>query len=100
MEAPNKVFKKFSASTNLNLRKAKLTRFVITFVNSQLLVACYATLHPALSVHLSVGRLVFIFFVFAVFYHSYSCSNTLVSSNMAPTHPHATWVTVYLALFF
>ena len=53
------------------------------------LVACYATVHPAVS----VGWSVFIFWPHC------SCPNGLATSNMAPAHPHATSVAVYPALF-
>ena len=75
---------------------------------SPFLVACYATLHPALSVRRSVGRLVgwsvgrsqfyFFFYVFAVFGLTAFCQMHS-NSNTAPAHPHATEVAVYPALF-
>ena len=69
------------------------------------LVACYATLHPALSVRPSVCPSVrpshFTFFVFfcGLWPHC-SCPSDQVTSNTAPAHPHATGVAVYPALFF
>ena len=54
------------------------------------------TLHPALS----VGRSHFTFFMILFFGPHCSCPNSLVTSNMAPAHPHATSVAVYPALFF
>ena len=68
---------------------------------SRFLVACYATLHPALSVRLSVGRSVghtFTFFMNFIFWPHCSCPNATLPSNMAPAHPHATGVAVYPAL--
>merc|ERR1711942_261650 len=62
-------------------------------------VACYATLHPALSVGRSVGWSHFTFFMIFMFGPHCSCPNGLVTSNMAPAHPHATSVAVYPALF-
>ena len=67
------------------------------------LVACYATLHPALSVRRSVGPSVghtLLFLGFWGFWHHCSCPNDLVTSIMAPAHPHATGVAVFPALFF
>ena len=70
------------------------------------LVACYATLHPALSVHQSVRPLVrpfvrhtLLFLGFCGFWPHCSCPNDGVTSIMAPAHPHATGVAVYPALF-
>ena len=74
------------------------------------LVACYATLHPALSVPPSVGRSVcpsvhpshFTFLGFfwgGDFWLHCSCPNDLGTSITAPAHPHATGVAVYPALF-
>ena len=69
-----------------------------------LLVACYATIHPALSVRPSVRRSVrpsvrpsvgpshFDFLAFMFFL-------AILTSNIAPAHPHATGVAVYPALF-
>ena len=66
----------------------------------EFLVACtrlYTPLCP------SVGRLVcqshFPFFMIFIFGPHCSYPNGLVTSNMAPAHPHATWVAVYPALF-
>ena len=64
------------------------------------LVACtrlYNSLCP--SVGLSVGLSLFIFYDF-IFRPRCPYSNGLVTSNMAPVHPHATSVAVYPALFF
>ena len=71
-------------------------------------VDCYATLHPALSVHRSVCRSLcqsvrhiftsFVFF-FRGFWPHCSCPNDLVTSITAPAHPHATGVAVYPSLF-
>ena len=74
-----------------------------------LLVTCYATLHPALSVHPSVCLLVcrsvhpsvchtLLFLRFCGFWPHCSCPKGLVTSIMAPAHPHATGVAVYPAL--
>ena len=70
-------------------------------------VACYATLHPALSVppsvqpsiHSSIGASITLFSQHLCFFwacHSYP--NALLTSNMAPDRPHATGVALYLAL--
>ena len=68
---------------------------------SLILVACYATLHPAMSVGRSVGWLVpFILFgVFELFEHTAPAQTQVTFSSTAPAHPHATRVTVYQALF-
>ena len=74
------------------------------------LVACYATLQPALSVRPSVRPLVrpsvcpsvwhtLLFSGFCGLWPHCSCPNDLVTSNTAPAHPHATRVAVYPALF-
>ena len=79
------------------------SQYLWSVLNSNLfsfLVACYATLHPALSVGLSVGRSHFTFFMIFILWPYCSCPIGLVTSNMAPAHPHATWVAVYPALFF
>ena len=51
----------------------------------------------------SVGRLVrrshFTFFMILLLWPPCSCPNGLVTSNMAPAHPHVTSVAVYPALF-
>ena len=62
----------------------------------------HATLQPALSVCQSVGLLVTFYFFFTIlfFWPHCSCPDGLVTSNMAPAHPHATSVAVYPALFF
>ena len=73
-------------------------------VGALFLVACYATLHPAMavrwSVGWSVGRSPFYFFGdFLAFLAYGSCPDALVTfSSTAPAHPHATRVAVYLAL--
>ena len=83
--------------------------------NSEFLVACYATLQPALSVQWSVrqsigmmvgllvcssiGMSITLYFFFCSFWCHCSCPNDLVTSITAPTHLHATGVAVYLALF-
>ena len=57
-----------------------------------------------LSVRPSVGWLVgrshFTFFMIFILWPRCSCPNGLVTSIMAPAHPHATKVAVYQALFF
>ena len=63
------------------------------------LVSCYATLHPALSVGLSVCHTLLFLWFFFLGPHC-SCPNDLVTSILAPAHPHATGVAVYPALFF
>ena len=68
------------------------------------LVACYATLQPALSVRPSIRPPVspsvplYIFLGFCDFRLHCSCPNDWVTSITAPTHPHATGVAVYPAL--
>ena len=75
------------------------------------LVACYATLQPALSVRPSDRRSVrpsvrpsvrhtLLFLGFCGLWPHCSCPNDGEALNMAPAHPHATWVAVYPALFF
>ena len=59
----------------------------------------HATLQPALSVGWSVGRSHIIFSMILFLWPHCSCPNGLVTSNMAPAHPHATSVAVYPALF-
>ena len=69
------------------------------------LIACYATLHSALSVRPSVCRSVhptvtlYFFSGFRGLWPHRSCPNDQVTSNKAPAHPHATGVAVYPALF-
>ena len=66
-----------------------------------LLVACTRLYTPlCLSVHLSIGRSNFTFFMIFIFGPYCSSPNGLVISNMAPAHPHATWIAVYPALLF
>ena len=68
------------------------------------LVACYATLYPALlvcwSVHRSVGPSHLIYFWFCGFQPHCSCPNDEVTTNRAPAHLHATGVAVQPALFY
>ena len=70
------------------------------------LVACYATLHPALSVrpsvHWSIHQSVhhtLLFLFFCGLWPHCSCPNDQVTSNTTPAHPHATGVAMYPALF-
>ena len=63
-------------------------------VQTSVLVTCYATLPPALSVRPSVT----LFFFCGLWPHC-SCPNNQVTSNTVPAHPHATGVAVYPALF-
>ena len=74
---------------------------IVLFLTVLILAACYLNQHPAWSVHpmvcLSVSQIL-------LFYVSYSLTslllpNSLVTSNMAPTHPRATGVVVYPAFF-
>ena len=62
----------------------------------------HTTLHPALSVRPSVGPSVrpsrFTFLFFCGFWPFCPCPNDMVTSIMAPAHPHATGVAVYPAL--
>ena len=74
--------------------------------NMMFLVACYATLHPALSVRRSVRRSVgpsvrhtLLFLGFCGLWPHCSCQSDQVTSNKAPANPHATGVVVYWALF-
>ena len=65
-------------------------------INGWFLIACYATLHPAMSVYRSVGPL---FWYFWALWAYCSCPNALVTfSSTAPAHPHATGIAVYPAL--
>ena len=69
-----------------------------------LLVACYATLPCFISpsihwcIHWSVHHTL-LFWRSWVFWPYCSCPNAPLTSTMAPAHPHATGVVVYLALF-
>ena len=74
------------------------------------LVACYATLQPALSVRRSVRpsvrpsvrrsvRHTLLFLGFCGFWPHCSCPNDGVTSIMAPAHPHATGIVVYPAFY-
>ena len=68
----------------------------------QFLVACYATLQPALSVRRSVGpsvRHTLLFRRSWGFWLYHSCPNAPLTSNIAPALLHATGVAVYPALF-
>ena len=60
------------------------------------LVACYATLHPALSVH---PPLSYFFSGLCGLWTHRPCLNDHVTSNTAPALPHVTWVAMYPALF-
>ena len=79
----------------------------LRFLLKNFLVACYATLHPAMSVSWSVSLLVgrsvgpiFTFSAFWAFWACGSCPDALVTfSSTAPAYPHATRVAVYPALF-
>ena len=63
------------------------------------LVTCYATQHPALSVHWLVRHTLHIWHL--LFFWPYcSCPNTQLTPIMAPAHPYATGVAVYPTLFF
>ena len=70
--------------------------------NQAFLVACtrlYTPLCP--SVSRSVGwSVTFYFFMIFVLWPYCSCPNGLMTSNIAPAHPHTTGITVYPALFF
>ena len=63
----------------------------------------HVPLQPALSVGRGVGwsvcHTLFFFMILFLWPHC-SCPNGLVTSNMAPAHPHAILVAVYPALFF
>ena len=61
----------------------------------QIFSRMHATLQPALS----VGRLVGPYFTFFYYFIFLTSLNGLVTSNIAPAHPHTTWVAVYPALF-
>ena len=82
---------------------------LLTFLS--FLVACYATLHPAMSIRRSAGWsvgplftcplftfLAFLSLLSSLFFSSYP--NAQMTSITAPAHPHATGVAVYAALFF
>ena len=67
------------------------------------IIACYTTLHSALSVHRSVGPLVdplvgLSHYFFLGLWPHCSCPNDKVTSIMAPAHPHATGVAKFLVL--
>ena len=73
-----------------------------------LLITCYATRYPALSIRPSVDRSVSQWSVpiipfgvfFFVFWAYCSCANALVTFSItAPAHPHAIRVAMYPALF-
>ena len=72
------------------------------------LVACYATLHPAMSVSWLVGpsvgwsvRPLFTFLAFLSFLSIRACPDALVTfSSTGPAHSHATRAAVYPALLF
>ena len=94
----------YSVDTHLTICQ-RLSPFYFSF-----LVACYATLHPALSVppsvrrsiHPSVRRSVrhtLLLFGFCGLWPHRTCPNDEVTSIKAPAHPHATGVAVYPALF-
>ena len=87
----------------------KLENEVEPFFPSHIFSRVHATLQPALSFGRSVGRLVgrsvsrivghtLLFFMILFLWPHCSCLNGLVTSNMAPAHPHATSVAVYPAL--
>ena len=67
--------------------------FVIALFFHLFLVACYATLHPALSVCPLVCHTL-LFFCFCGLWPHCSCPSDQVTSNTATFHPHATWVAV------
>ena len=71
--------------------------FINSFSFSRFLSRVHATLHPALSVGWSVSRSHLTFFMIFIFGPHCSCPNSLVTSNMAPAHPHATLVAMYPA---
>ena len=69
-------------------------QWIILFMLSLLVwchyfVACFATLHPTLSLRPC----------FCSLWSHCSCPNDQLTSITAPAHPHATWVAVYPALF-
>ena len=79
------------------MRFSVIWNHFLKFVSLWFLVACYATLHPALSVCQSVGPSVTLYFL--GFWPHCSCPNDLVTSITAPAHPHATRVAMYPSLF-
>ena len=82
----------FSPLLILYLQHEHLSRFFF--------VACTRLNNPLCP---SVGRLVchtLLFFMILFLGPHCSCPRCLVTSNMAPAHPHATSVAVYPALFF
>ena len=90
----------------INARRDK-TQSGLIVARSGLLVACYASLHPALSVRPLVRPPVgpsirpshFTFFGFLGLWPHCSCPSNQVTSNTVPAHLHATGVAVYPALF-
>ena len=85
--------------------KMTLRYFIFARHSSLVFSRVHATLQPALSVGRSVGWSVgrsvghtLLFFMILFLWPHCSCPNGLVTSNMAPAHPHATSVAVYPAL--
>ena len=69
-------------------------RTAYRYESLEFLVACYATLHPALSVRRSIRpsvRHTLLFLLFCGLRPHYSCPNDEVTSNMAPCPPARDW---------
>ena len=63
----------------------------------QFFIRVHAALQPALSVRPSVGHTLLFFMILFLWPHC-TCPHGLMTSDMAPAHPHATSVAVYPAL--
>ena len=71
-------------------REKRVSGFQSSCVLSEIgfIVACYATLHLAWSIQLSVGWSVTVYF--RGLWPRRSCPNALVTANTTPANPHAT----------
>ena len=93
------------AAQTIQILVARIKKFTLIYeveIINFFLVACYATLHPPMSICPSVGRSVgpfFTFLAFLSFWAHCSCLNAPVTSITAPAHLHATRVAMYPALF-
>ena len=96
---------KYTAGRSVTAKCDCVEIHTISWCLLRFLVACYATLHPALSASLSqsdgwlVGPSHLTLFMFFILWPHCTCPNALVTSQMAPAHTHAIGVAVYPALF-